>query len=805
MAAGPPVELPLQLRIMTISHMTRDSLLALPLVQAWVQAYSGRMGSQAEIVVVNALAAHMEVGPVTAVPAATAMQSCALIVVLDIAQFKCWASTVALGLTYSPCLEVASGHELCLEGDPASAMWFLADGEMAAISERYCVAISEALEDDTARPDQVASAVAEASAVCAPGASPRVTRRERDQQRRLSHGAVPLSEQGASLDSMLRRRSEQREVTAQPPSLADPKLFSDVWRTKDAMAHLPQLETSTQPLHSIPTFPAPPHRASATGPGLLHSPPTAPTSSITQPDHLGPSASTPYTPPADTRGAGPRAAAGQEGPALQRAYEASLAATALQVLRAVEAGEGQEQVQGQGGSPSCLPLPSCPYSLPHAASSQQQSQPHGQPGKQRGASGVPLRRAGSGWVGGGGQQGQLGSPQAHGPGGGQPGAMAADRPQARHQGGGVAAGAGGAGSRQGGGLGAGLGAGRGLGECGAGRPGALGPGAVELLVDSLEPRVTLLQPPLLLGAQALMTRGRCPPALRRYGCTLRAMSTCQVWVLKPRSVNHLVRVHPHLPLLLAQHLLPGLMAWLEGAPPPLDSPSSSSSSSWVQGQPRARLLQDQPQQRNSGRHTFVAEEQLQPELLTYTAAAALSLESQGGRGSGQEQQARGGHGVGLKQGKQEQQQGQHQGQQQGHQGQQQGQQQGRQQGQQQQAELDSAAPCCAQLQDPCQPQQPCKPGLAVCSGTAAAAASWAERRSSHGNSLEGGGQGGGLLPLLLQPEFAQPCALPCKSRAQLQQRLMQAHLSTRGRTLKAVAAVLQACCAEDDGEAELCD
>ncbi|GFH22982.1 hypothetical protein HaLaN_20526, partial [Haematococcus lacustris] len=69
----------------------------------------------------------------------------------------------------------------------------------------------------------------------------------------------------------------------------------------------------------------------------------------------------------------------------------------------------------------------------------------------------------------------------------------------------------------------------------------------------------------------------------------------------------------------------------------------------------------------------------------------------------------------------------------------------------------------------------------------------------------GGGQGGGLLPLLLQPEFAQPCALPCKSRAQLRQRLMQAHLSTRGRTLKAVAAVLQACCAEDDGEAESCD
>ncbi|GFH21888.1 hypothetical protein HaLaN_19268 [Haematococcus lacustris] len=99
-AAGPPVELPLQLRIMTISHMTRDSLLALPLVQAWVQAYSGRMGSQAEIVVVNALAAHME------------------------------------------CLEVAPGHELCLEGDPASAMWFLADGEMAAISERYCAHLS---------------------------------------------------------------------------------------------------------------------------------------------------------------------------------------------------------------------------------------------------------------------------------------------------------------------------------------------------------------------------------------------------------------------------------------------------------------------------------------------------------------------------------------------------------------------------------------------------------------------------------------------------------------------------------------
>ncbi|GFH22981.1 hypothetical protein HaLaN_20525, partial [Haematococcus lacustris] len=121
MAAAPPVELPLQLRIMTISHMTRDSLLALPLVQAWVQAYSGRMGSQAENVVVNALAAHME------------------------------------------CLEVAPGHELCLEGDPASGcMWFLANGEMAAISERYCVAISEALEDDTARPDQVASAVAEA-------------------------------------------------------------------------------------------------------------------------------------------------------------------------------------------------------------------------------------------------------------------------------------------------------------------------------------------------------------------------------------------------------------------------------------------------------------------------------------------------------------------------------------------------------------------------------------------------------------------------------------------------------------------
>ncbi|GFH16949.1 hypothetical protein HaLaN_13473 [Haematococcus lacustris] len=34
---------------------------------------------------------------------------------------------------------------------------------------------------------------------------------------------------------------------------------------------------------------------------------------------------------------------------------------------------------------------------------------------------------------------------------------------------------------------------------------------------------------------------------------------------------------------------------------------------------------------------------------------------------------------------------------------------------------------------------------------------------------------------------------------------VQAHLSTRGRTLKAVAAVLQACCAEDDGEEESCD
>ncbi|GFH16948.1 hypothetical protein HaLaN_13472 [Haematococcus lacustris] len=78
-------ELPLQLRIMTISHMTRGSLLALPLVQAWVQAYSGRMGSQAETVVVNALAAHMEVRAVTAVPAVTAMQSRALTVVLDIA------------------------------------------------------------------------------------------------------------------------------------------------------------------------------------------------------------------------------------------------------------------------------------------------------------------------------------------------------------------------------------------------------------------------------------------------------------------------------------------------------------------------------------------------------------------------------------------------------------------------------------------------------------------------------------------------------------------------------------------------